>query len=70
MGTIAFDSNGEPTAASTSTTALQDVLSPADINNCPSQCARPVGLALDGEGRVFMSSDTTGEIWVLQRTEL
>ncbi|KKY35861.1 putative glucose sorbosone dehydrogenase [Diaporthe ampelina] len=30
-------------------------------------CFRPVGVAIDAKGRVFMSSDTTGEIYVLQR---
>lgn len=32
---------------------------------CPNGCFRPCGLAIDGEDRVFMSSDTTGEIFVV-----
>jgi hypothetical protein len=39
-----------------------------DLSACPENCFRPVGLVLDGEGKVFMSSDSTGEIWVLRRT--
>jgi TrAA12-like len=40
----------------------------ADDSKCPDQCFRPVGLALDSKGRVFMSSDSTGEIYVLAKT--
>ena len=32
---------------------------------CPNGCFRPCGLAIDGENRIFMSSDTTGEIFVV-----
>lgn len=67
MGTITFGSDGNPTASVTSTTALTNILSPPNINNCPNQCARPVSLAMDAQGRLFMSSDTTGEIWVFQK---
>lgn len=41
----------------------------ADINDCPSGCFRPVGLAWDAQGRLFMSSDSTGEIYVITRTD-
>jgi hypothetical protein len=40
----------------------------ADNSKCPDLCFRPVGLALDSKGRVFMSSDSTGEIYVLAKT--
>jgi hypothetical protein len=40
----------------------------ADTSKCPNQCFRPVGLALDSKDRVFMSSDATGEIYVLAKT--
>jgi hypothetical protein len=39
----------------------------ADNSKCPDQCFRPVGLALDSKDRVFMSSDATGEIYVLAK---
>ncbi|KAJ0107510.1 hypothetical protein J7T55_007699 [Diaporthe amygdali] len=67
FGTIKF-ANGEPTEPSTSTTALTDILTMKSLTSCPSQCFQPVGLAVDSKGRVFMSSDTTGEIYVLQKT--
>lgn len=33
-----------------------------DNTKCPSECLRPVGLAFDGKGRLFVSSDSTGEV--------
>lgn len=50
---------------SDSTSAEKDILSNADLSVCPGQCFRPVGLAIDKQGRLFMSSDATGEIYVL-----
>lgn len=38
------------------------------MGNCPGNCFRPAGLAIDSEDRVWFSSDSTGEIFVLQRT--
>lgn len=52
---------------STSTTALIDIMTNQNIGSCPNSCFRPVSVAVDAKGRVFMSSDTTGEIYVLQR---
>lgn len=40
----------------------------ADNSKCPDSCFRPVGLALDDQGRIFMSSDATGEIYILAKT--
>lgn len=62
--------DGQPVAPSDSTTATVDVLSNADLSKCPDGCFRPVGLAWDGQGRLFLSSDATGEIYVLQQAEV
>ncbi|EMD00918.1 hypothetical protein BAUCODRAFT_118642 [Baudoinia panamericana UAMH 10762] len=59
--------NGQPTQPSNSTTAAVDIVSNANITNCPTGCFRPVGLAWDSQGRLFMSSDATGEIYVVLR---
>lgn len=59
--------NGEPVAPSNSTTSLTDVFVNADNSRCTDQCFRPVGLALDTQGRLFVSSDLTGEVYVIQR---
>lgn len=66
---IQFDGNGSPTAASNSTTAAIDVVSNADITQCPDGCFRPAGLAWDSQGRLFFSSDATGEIYVITRED-
>jgi hypothetical protein len=67
LSTIAF-SSGSPVASSDSLTSTADIFANADNKNCPDECFRPVGLALDSQERIFMSSDSTGEIWVLVRT--
>ena len=61
--------DGEPVDASDSTTAATDIVANADNSACPDDCFRPVGLAWDGNGRLFMSSDSTGEIYVITREE-
>lgn len=48
---------------------LTDVLSNPSLDACPDDCFRPVGLAIDDEDRLFMASDSTGDIWVLDRAE-
>jgi hypothetical protein len=68
LSTVAF-SNGSPVAASNSRTAAVDIMSNPDVSACADEeCFRPTGLALDGQQRIFMTSDATGEIWVIRRT--
>lgn len=69
LSTIAF-ANGQPTSSADSTNATADILSNADLSSCPDGCFRPVGLAWDGQGRLFMTSDSTGEVYVLQQAEV
>lgn len=69
LSSVAF-TNGQPVEASNSTTSLRNILSNADNSACPDSCFRPVGLALDSQGRLFMSSDSTGEIYVLAQAEV
>ena len=68
---LSFDaSSGTPVAPATSTTALSDIMSnPGDNKNCPAACFRPVGLAWDSLNRLWMTSDSTGEIYVLQKQQ-
>ena len=61
--------DGEPLQPNTSTTAAVDVVSNADLTKCPDSCFRPVGLAWDSQGRLFMSSDATGEIYMILRAD-
>jgi hypothetical protein len=65
---VEFDGNGSPRAAANSTTATVDIVSNRDLSACPRNCFRPVGLAWDTRGRLYMSSDSTGEIYVITKT--
>ncbi|KAK0641245.1 soluble quino protein glucose/sorbosone dehydrogenase [Cercophora newfieldiana] len=68
LSAVAFSrEKGEPEAARDSRTAAMDVLVNADTSRCPGRCFRPAGLAVDGMDRVFMTSDSTGEIYVVLR---
>ncbi|KAK4219826.1 hypothetical protein QBC37DRAFT_271623 [Rhypophila decipiens] len=67
LSVIAF-ANGEPTEPRTSITAAVPILSNQDPSACPGNCFRPVGLAFDSQERLFMTSDSTGEIYVVVRT--
>lgn len=67
MSAISFDpKTGKPTADSSSTDALSDIFS--NNGGCPDNCFRPAGLAWDSAGRLWMTSDTTGEIYVLKKS--
>ena len=62
--------NGQPVEQRDSVTAARDVLTAPDVAACEEfgACFRPVGLAFDEGGeRLFVSSDATGEIWVVMR---
>lgn len=61
--------NGEPVAASSSNTSTTDIFSNAKNSVCPDNCFRPVGMAFDNKGRLFVASDATGEIYVIVREE-
>lgn len=58
-------SDGQPVAAADSRDAEVPVMWNPNNGACPNGCFRPCGLAVDGDDRVFMSSDTTGEIFVI-----
>lgn len=62
-------SGGEPVAAPNNNTATTDILTNANNSVCPKQCLRPVGIAFDKRGRLFLSSDSTGEIYVVVKDQ-
>ncbi|KAK3081323.1 hypothetical protein LTS18_007966 [Coniosporium uncinatum] len=68
LSAVQFE-DGMPVAPANSTTAENIIMANADNNDCPRGCFRPVGLAWDAQGRLFMSSDSTGEIYVITRTD-
>ncbi|KAL9614853.1 MAG: hypothetical protein Q9167_000686 [Letrouitia subvulpina] len=59
--------NGEPVAAPDNVTSITDIFQNVDNSKCPQNCFRPVGIAFDNRGRLFMSSDASGEIYVITR---
>jgi glucose/arabinose dehydrogenase len=66
LSKIEFDpETGMPTKPSTSTTAAINVMSNPDNGKCPNGCFRPVDVAFDAKGRLFMTSDSTNEVWVI-----
>jgi hypothetical protein len=69
LSMVEFDGTGSPRAAANSTTAAVDIVSNTDLSACPRNCFRPVGLAWDAQGRLFMSSDSTGEIYIITKTD-
>lgn len=60
--------NYNTTEPSNSRTAAIDIMSNQDYSQCPDNCFRPVGLAFDSRGRLFVSSDNTGEIYVIRQS--
>ncbi|KAG8700978.1 hypothetical protein FRC09_005631 [Ceratobasidium sp. 395] len=59
-------SSSSPVAAPDSREGYTDVVAMPDITKCPNGCIRPVGLAFDRLGRLFVSSDSTGEIFMIE----
>ncbi|KAH7151756.1 hypothetical protein B0J13DRAFT_470245 [Dactylonectria estremocensis] len=66
ISSIAFE-DGQPVDPSNSMDAATPILRNPDLANCPDACFRPVGLAWDAKGRLWFTSDSTGEIFVLSR---
>ncbi|KAK7193495.1 nhl repeat-containing protein [Paraphaeosphaeria sporulosa] len=58
---------GQPVANVTSGAgAAENIMVNANNNaGCPNRCFRPAGLAWSPSGKLFLSSDTTNEIWVI-----
>ncbi|KAK4560445.1 hypothetical protein LTR86_005641 [Recurvomyces mirabilis] len=61
--------NGQPVEPANSSTAAVDIVTNPDNSKCPGGCFRPVGLAWDKSGRLFMSSDASGEVYAILRND-
>ncbi|KAG6111242.1 hypothetical protein E4U31_004752 [Claviceps sp. LM219 group G6] len=62
-------SNGFPSADRQSQSAEQQLMWNKDNALCPGKCFRPVGLVFDDTAeRLFMTSDTSGELYVITWT--
>ncbi|KAI5118404.1 hypothetical protein M0805_007538 [Coniferiporia weirii] len=65
---IPWTSDGSgPIASPDSTTGYEFIIHVPDLTLCPDSCVRPVGLAFDRNGRLFVSSDSTGEVFYVQQ---
>ncbi|KAI1451440.1 hypothetical protein F4805DRAFT_463789 [Annulohypoxylon moriforme] len=64
LGKVEF-ADGQPVANVSDTKAVEYILENQDTSKCPGACFRPVGLAFDKKGRLFMTSDQSGELFVL-----
>ena len=67
LAMVSFKDDGMPVDQLTSTTAAKDIFANKDNSRCPADCFRPVALAIDQQGRIFMSSDASGEIYMVSR---
>lgn len=68
VSVVQFGEDGTPVDAPDSRTAAVDIVANIDNSVCPQDCFRPVAMAFDSEGRIFMTSDSTGEIYLITRT--
>lgn len=57
-------SGAQPTAK-LSQVGYVDIFGQKDLSSCPGKCIRPVDVKIDGFGRIFVSSDNTGEIFMI-----
>jgi glucose/arabinose dehydrogenase len=58
---------GRPSQQKDVRSATVPIISNKDISKCPDDCFRPVGLAFDSEERLWFTSDSTGEIYVMKQ---
>ncbi|KAL0945504.1 hypothetical protein HGRIS_000988 [Hohenbuehelia grisea] len=59
-----------PLGASESKLGYSFLIQAADLSVCPGNCIRPVGLAFGKNGQLYVSSDSTGELFVLSQSLL
>lgn len=45
---------------------LEFIIQVANLAGCPTNCLRPVGVAFGSDGRLFATSDETGELFVIE----
>ncbi|KAI0789184.1 hypothetical protein C8Q75DRAFT_177587 [Abortiporus biennis] len=58
-------SNPTPISPPTSTNGYDFVIQTTDLDTCPGTCIRPVGLVFESDGRLFVTSDSSGELFVV-----
>lgn len=57
----------QPSAPPSSQTGFTFLAQATNLTSCPGTCIRPVGLAFADDGRLFVSSDSSGELFVISK---
>ncbi|EKM48709.1 uncharacterized protein PHACADRAFT_108421 [Phanerochaete carnosa HHB-10118-sp] len=57
----------QPSAPPSSQTGYTFLAQATNLTSCPGTCIRPVGLAFADDGRLFVSSDSSGELFVISK---
>jgi hypothetical protein len=65
---VRFGGDGQPVEAADEKDPEMRVLWNGDLMACPERCFRPAGVAVGQEGEVFVTGDSTGDLWVVKRT--
>ena len=61
------DSGWQPADPATALDPFQPVLWNKDLMACPTRCFRPTGLAVGRRGELYVTGDSTGDLWVITR---
>ncbi|EPS44774.1 hypothetical protein H072_1214 [Dactylellina haptotyla CBS 200.50] len=65
---IPFDPmTGQPVASSDSDAGFKPIMWNKDLTQCPGKCFRPTSIAISPLGALYMTSDSTGEVYRLTR---
>jgi hypothetical protein len=68
LGRVPFN-DLQPVAAPSSNAGYSFLVQATNLTSCPGTCIRPVGLAFSKSGRLFVSSDSSGELFVISKQE-
>lgn len=68
LAIVEFGNDGQPRANADTKDPQKKVLWNEDLSICPKQCFRPTGAAVGPRGEVYVSGDSTGDIWIVRRS--
>ena len=57
----------QPSSPPSSKTGYSFLVQATNLDTCPGTCIRPVGLAFANDGRLFVSSDSSGELFIISK---
>ena len=62
---VDFGPDGQPKASASAKNGAVPIMENPNTASCPMSCFRPVGLVIDSKKRIFMTSDTSGEVYAI-----